>query len=608
MKRPWLLALALSCCADPAALEVRVTIRDQDLEQMYLEVAKGDAMKQSAFVSCTIPFDGALSGTCPFEAGDGRWTDPDRLSFVVYGEPETPVTVAIDGFRTGRSVTATQAFTALPAAEGERRVLDLALLSRTSERSRCEVEVPVGDVGVPAPPDTNALAVFDLYGSRVEREVIVSANGNLAHAGLLRGDDTCEVRLQPLAEMRQCVGDSTFKWCHVRSGAMAVGPSGADVARAVVGALCEAPFQLIAAFPVGRCGRVRSVRAPARFGVDDISDPVVIDLDGDANPEIIYAALDRTGVPVGDEAPVTLLVFHPERTTNPLEEIDLVNTSATVPLAPLAFAAQDGAVLVVPAATPPFGIYIRGDYFPAPGAPRGALMRAPAALASVEEPGVVRVTADAVELIGLEPAGRGWRSWVRHGHSLRDVSPPLTQDLDVRVAVGRVDPDDPPYAVIVDDGVAHRFSLTGGGVSVSRPLWGEGVASGAQYALLGNVDGAPGLEIVSHSTYAPQLSASDAEGRVLEGWPIAMTSQTGRRHVVITDIDGPEDNDEDSFALRDLELVTLSDDRLSIISLGPGSYDRTATPWPSADRDPLASGAYFGEADPTQLNWTAVFR
>lgn len=609
MKRACIVLLIASC-ADPAALEVRVTIRDQDLEKVELEVAKGDAMKRSPFVSCTAPFDGPLEGTCPFEDGEGRWTDPDRLSLLVYGEPDTPIAIAVDGFRSGRSVTATQAFTALPPTEGERRAIDIALLSRTSERSRCDVEVPSGGLPVPAPPDSNALGVFDLFGTAIAREIVVSANGNLAYGALVRGDETCEVQLFAYAGTDQCSGQVPFRWCHVRSGAMAVGPRAADAARPMVGALCESPAQLVAAFTTPRCALVRANRIPAGFEVADISDPVVVDADDDGDLEVVYTAVDRRGLGAGMPAPMSLLIFHPDRgSDSAVQVVPLTNTLGYEAMSPLAFRTRDGTVLIVAAATPAFGVFVRGSYFEAPGPAAAVLMRAPAMVAGVEEPGIVRVTQDEVQFVDVHVAGRGaWASTVRFAYDLSGLDTPLTADRDVRVAVGRLASDGAPFAVIVDDGMAHRFELASGGAAVSRPLWGDGVASGAQYALLASLDGAPGFEIFSHSKYGPQLAAATTDGFALEGWPIDLLSQTGRRHVVITDLDGPVDGLAESIALRDIELVTLSDDRLSVISLGPGSYDPRATPWPSANRDPLGSGTYVSDVDPTQIDGTAVFR
>ena len=599
--RRWAFGLAmLAACADPSSIEVRVAIRDLDLEAVALVVGVGDAEENAPFIDCVAPADDAPTGTCPFEGGDGRWTDPDALSFVVYGEPDTPIAIAIDGLRMGRSVTATRAYTALPDNEGERRILDLALLSRTSERSRCDVEIPAASVPGPVPADANALSVFEVVQNRAAREVVASANGNLAYGILARTDDECEIRLQPFAGTTQCSGREPVSWCHVRAGAMAVGPQQGEAPRTLVGAVCASPFQLAAAYLAPRCAEVRVAPVPAAYALADVSDPVVLDVDADGDFEVVVTALDRTATAPGDPAPMAMLVWHPERADG-LEVIRLGATRATTPFAPLVVPTRGRPpVLVIVAQTPALGLFVDGVYREAPGVAAGPLMRAPALVAGVEAPGVVRVTEDAVQMIRLVAERGGWRSELRFEHPLLA---PLTPDLDVRVAIGKLDAEGPVSAVLVDEGDLHAYPLEADRASVRRMLWGKGVASGAQYALLANVDGAPGAEVLSFSRYAPRLAASALDGRPLEGWPITMTSQTGRRHVVVTDLDGPVDGQEESIALRDIELVTLSDDRLGILTLGPGSYDRTQTPWPMVDRDPLGAATYFSELDPAQFDW-----
>ncbi len=49
MKR-LLFLFALAGCADPAALEVRITVRDQDLDDIRLNVLRGDEPSGVSFI------------------------------------------------------------------------------------------------------------------------------------------------------------------------------------------------------------------------------------------------------------------------------------------------------------------------------------------------------------------------------------------------------------------------------------------------------------------------------------------------------------------------------------------------------------------------------
>jgi hypothetical protein len=116
--------------------------------------------------------------------------------------------------------------------------------------------------------------------------------------------------------------------------------------------------------------------------------------------------------------------------------------------------------------------------------------------------------------------------------------------------------------------------------------------------LLANLDRLSGAELISVGLGSSLVQASDAGGRALDGWPLSLGGQGGRRHVVISELDGARDP-ADPAALRDAEIVALSSDGIfETITLGPGSYDSAHVPWPAPNRGSLGPTAYLSDADP----------
>lgn len=596
MKR-LLCLLALASCADPAVLEVRMKIEARDLDDIELVVGKGDFVASETFIDCTLPLGAEPTGTCGFEGAEGRWTDESEMTFVLYGEPDTPLAIFADGNRRERSVTATAAEAALPPTAGERRILDLTLFSRTAERRRCSFELPRGPGAGSA--NANALAVYNVFTDPF-REMIVSSGGSVSIVRPVPDGDSCVTHI-PLTGIPQCSNMARMAtFCDVRPGGMVVGPFRADTLRVQVGAVCETPAQIGWATSTGRCSEPRFTPIPFGGTPDDVSDPVIVDFDGNGDFEVVFTVLDRRNNPTG-AAPVYLAVGHAERITTRLEPFDLepLAMNSVRPHTPLVHQLADNRLIVIPGSSPAFGVW-RDAFGPIVGPAEVELARAPALVASTGLQGVVRVTtAGNVELLVLDPRG----TTVARSYALLE---PITADPSVPVAIGRLTEGGPVSAIVVDDGRMQSFALEGEEASAVRGLWDPGAVSGAQFALLANIDGVSGADVVSFAPLSARLEAATAAGAKLEGWPIDLTRQTGRTHVVVTDLDGPDVSSD--RVLRDLEIVTLSEGLLEIITLGPGSYDIAQTPWPAIRHDPLNSSRYAAEADPHQINFRAAVR
>jgi hypothetical protein len=171
----------------------------------------------------------------------------------------------------------------------------------------------------------------------------------------------------------------------------------------------------------------------------------------------------------------------------------------------------------------------------------------------------------------------------------------LAVTRDVRIAFGDIDGNDGPEAVIVHNGLAIIYPLDRNATPFVLDVW-KGSIDGVQYALLANVDGKPGAEIIAFDPRSPFLHGIDREGRTLDGWdPSVQALDGGQLRVLVTDLD-PRTS---GSAVGDLEIVTLSNQRLEVLVLGPGSYDLRATPWPQSYRDSRATSAHGpSEQDP----------
>lgn len=575
---------ALSACADPAILDLVVQVEEQGLDTLLLKVKRGEPPGALVY-DCQLPFDTAATGTCPSEDGAGRWEEPGRLEVLLYGKPGTPLEVELEGLRDGRSATATSAISALPEVEGERRTLSLSLLGLTRERFRCGIQLePLPGGEEPGQPEQQtALSVLPATSDSATPVVVVSARGRLALLRRQRIDPTCTLDLAYFD-----AAAATASWCYVSPDTLVTGPAQAAGAGLLVAATCATtPLRIVAAFRLPGAAGQRSllIRRARRH----LSPPVLANVADDARQEVVFYV--RNGDT--NDAPVQLIYWSPvDRgsgvvTTTTAINLPGVRFDGTMP-APLVLTEAGGHDrILVAGGTRSFGI-VEGLQFRSLGTEQRHL-RAPSARYDRDQ--------RSFQLYAVDATAAHRRSYSPNGSEIEQQLPllqPVTSNLEVRLALGSVVGDPEPELVLGQAGLVHVYDLAGAAVHGPFDVWGGTILS-EQGVLLANLDRSPGAEIVTFAPAASKIYAIDGAGRALEGWPLEISGNDGRRHVLLTDLDPVRDE----RALRDVEVVTLSSGGLvEVITLGPGSYDPNETPWPLPARDGLGRGTYTSPADP----------
>jgi hypothetical protein len=604
-----ILGLLAAACTAPAALEVQVRVEEPNLEAITVSVTRDDA----PVIQCRLPAAGPGEGLCPFEAGAGRWEEPGKLAFILYGDPERGAEVSLEGSRGGLSVTATRAQVRLPSEAGERRVVELALVGRTRPRLACRLDLAPG-----LPPaersqeETDQSGLVALRAASSARpiavaplQLLVSARNLLAVVLFAKGGEAgCTLTPVPLVDTellatRQPASDDPRRWCNVRHGALGA-RAGAGGRTTFFAGLCAngaARLKLGAA-----AGRVVRVRERALEGLAARhSDPIFADTDGDGTPEALVVSrraddsfellrvwLDAGGL---QEATYPMPALAPPPTVGPA-------------YAPLAVAGPDGRDTVVIAG------YRGASYVLEQGrlqelAARPSV-RAPALAGLSAAPrrvGLVTVGPTAEAPVG--PARAGYAVMVLSGRTWslaesRDAAldEAVAPAAETRVVLGHLGMQADLQAVVFQAGRAHVATLGDPITTTALDVWG-GNLTGGQRALLANLDGLPGSELLSYGADQNDVSAVRAEGGVLEGWEgFEFAGAGGLRHVLVTDLDGLVAGDE--AGLRDAEVVSLADQVLEVVTLGPGSYALDDAEWPAAAHDAAGSGAWMGTRDPAR--------
>lgn len=603
MRRGWatLTAVGFAACADPAAVEVRVSVEEPMVSAIALDVrVAGDEQ-----IACRLPLDGAPEGVCPFSAGEGRWTRAGALSFVLYGEPDLPFEVDVSGERDGRSVTATAAQASLPSVAGERRVLELALLGRTRPRFQCDVVLSLGL----EPPERvaeegaqTALLVLppsaDARAARVSPLGLLTSSRNaLTQVSYTKTPDGCVLEERPLID-KDLVGGGTpplaeeQRWCNVRGGAMVARPVPGLGRTVLVAGLCanSSPGRLkLGVVRGGRTLDVLSEELPVAPQV--VSDPVLADTDGDGMPE---AAILIRGA--GGAVSLGRMWLTETGPQTAITELTGVTVSSVRPFAPLVLPAGEDrreALLVVGHNGPM--VVFRGGRAETVRTPRPSL-RPPAAYFAgagrfgvVTQPGLTQL---AHLSIGLDAGA--WRVDAEANAALPFAVAP---SFDAALSLGRPSADGPLQVALLDDGYAYLAAVEPGLPVDRRDVFG-GAASDAQLSRWANIDGVPGAELLAFDPDGSSLAAITLDGSTFDGWPLTLPSSGAPRRLVLADLDGPGGQTEDG--LRDLEIVTLSDRVLTVVTLGPGSYDFEGMDWPAPRYAPHETGVWVGSRDPAR--------
>lgn len=568
MRRLVLLLLLLGC-EDPAVLDVRVTIEESELYDVRPVVRKGGDLEAPKVIDCAFPLDGEPEGLCPFEAGTGKWTDRDELVFVLYGEPSTELLISVDGrrevMRDGETtlavVTTTLALAALPPNPGERTVLSLPLVDRTTPRDDCTL-----DVGSElADRDLSAIVPFGPY-SQVA--AVTAVGDRLTLLRYLRDAESCT-----LSEA------ATFTLpCAVHPNALVAGLLDREGNISVAG-LCHEEATLFA----GRVGPEpgASFRELA-LGIprEQVSRPVV----PRRSNQVLVVADEGQGV--------NLVVWSPsdDRVGRvPLDGVVFpVAADGLSPCGPIVLPAGPGRpsqITLIAGFGGAIGFIDRGgfqiieqiDYTPVRGA----------SVFVGEDVVLVDAGADTIHFRELVATPRRDALEVRVGTVTEGAMEAVGEARDVRVALGRLGSDRSRYAVITDGGLVQGIAFDTTREQVR--FMATGSVDGAQTNLLWNMDGQPGAEIVTFDPGSNNLRAHSFDGRVLDGWdPLSLDREDGEVRAALAHLLlGPDD----------LELLTLSGGQVQVFFLGPSSVAvRDAGDWPQHSADALATGVYLERA------------
>lgn len=588
MKCTWPLGLLFVACADPAVLDVVVAIEEKGLDSLVLKVTKNPDDGPVVF-DCRMPLDGPAEGTCPSEEGEGRWIDPERLEVLLYGKPNTTIAIELEGFRSDRSVTATRAVALLPPSEGERRTLSLSLLGLTRERFRCStiVDPPERPLEAPlAPEQQTSLTLLSRTTDVRVPVVVVSARGRLAFVRREPDELGCTLSLADFPASA-ALNDPGSTWCHLTPGSLVAGPANVAGAGTLIAGVCANgnEIRLKAAFQFSGSSAIRTLTFTR--GRRHFSPPTLANVVGDGRREVVFFA--RQGEI--NNGPVELVIWSPiERTATATLTVPLDNVrfDQTIP-APIILPIESGYDrLVVAGGRGGFGVVQDLQYLTL-GTEPGRSSRSP----SVRFDPTRRL----VELFYASPAAILRHQFILGGRVETAEQLPLSaaaNNLDIRLALGSVDNDEEPEVGVGQAGFVELYPFGGPLSPTLIDLW-RGSTAGEQYLLLANLDRQAGAEVVSFGAESSKIHAVDAGGQVLDGWPLQITGDDGRRHVLLADLDPVQE----ARALRDLEVVTLSSAGLvEVITLGPGSYDASQTPWPLPSRDGLGRSVYLGARDP----------
>jgi hypothetical protein len=560
--------LLLAACADPAVLEVKVSIDDADLTDLVLVVAKGTADGDRA-IDCTLPFGAEPKGTCGFDDGTGRWTDRASLGFVLYGAPATDLYFRIDGRRARMDaldvVTTTTAVSALPPNPGERALLELPLPNRTKPRFRCSVDLPgAGD------PDLSSLVVLD----RIDPVSIVAAvrdRMSLVRYGGGNGA-SCSLDVVRTVDLPCVVHPSAL----VARLETSRGTAGSGSLLTVAGLCDDEPRGMARLFAL-------------RVGEGDLLQTFTNDVDAPrakvSRPALTYRPPAITAVVETRSGPGVLTWTLP---TQASPEATLI-VSAPGLVFPAAAARSPVGPIVVPPAMERQPVAVAGY-----GGPihvvepckqaipvDGASLRGAAAYVANERVYVAEVRGADLAVHAIAPTGSRTPCFqVTTERSA--LMQPAEEALDVRIAIGLFGAGKEPFAVVASEGFVELHPIDGG---VASGFVASSGFRGAQSTLLWNMDGLPGDEIITYEESAGSFYGHTAGGAPLDGWdPLTTTNMDGDPRLALSG----------AFELptSSLAAVTLSGGTLEVIVLGPSSVTANNPGWPQPSRDAAATGTW----------------
>lgn len=581
MKRAGLVVLLVAGCAEAPSLEVTLEVRAPDVDVVSLLLLRAD--RNVPIIDCRVTAGGRLEGRCPFDEPATTWSPGQPLAFVLYGEPEAMLELHVEGLDArGAAATSTRAELALPT-DGSRGERSLVLPARTEPRARCGVDV-LQDVIVPENQrDRTGLAVADVEGDG-RLELVAATPRRLVLLRWQRGDGPDPCTLVQTATISS--------ECTVRSGSLVVGELDSTRAGPEVGAICLARSSTnrfrLAAWHIPTDGGMppaeRSVLVP--YVTNQTTRQVVADLDGDGVGEQAYLAVTSTVGPV-----VSVVAWR--MTEDTAQRIDVPGVRLSSPttslvLAPVVVSSVRGARDALAIGGNRGGLsVVEGDVAriidsntaAAPTAFAGASYERAGALPRVLY--ARDATSGTVVLeTALEPGARGAPRPLADGQRTPGLA-------SVALAVGDVDGAGVPSAVLAADGFVQIMPLSSTTAPARRFPLGEPV-DGALVVLLADLDARPGAEIVAFQPKVGRVFALDGQGRPVLGFPLELGVPGPETRVVLADLDGD----------GALELVSLSYDRVNVVSLGPSTHHPDGTPWPEAFHDGRGSARSTDERDP----------
>lgn len=531
-----------------------------------LTVRAGRENEAKAALDCTFALDRAPSGKCPLESGTSTFALGRASVFLLYGEPGAAVSLEATGLDARSMVVgSTRAIAHLPAA-GEREVVVLGVPARTEEHRRL-----FADFVNPTPPTgrTNtALILADVEGDG-RLEVLAAVGGRLLVFSLLGSGPTASL------VQKYEVSVVASSNCTVRPFGMALADFDGDPQTVDLALIC------------GRSGttvpRLLALRLDAAGGREigslnlDVnqslmSRPVVFDPNGDG--------LEALALIIGSTATTTPSKLEVWRPTNLHQSLSLRISTNTPPYGPVVTTDVDRHQALLIAGNRTGGL-IRYD--------RGTLLSSSLS-SSTLSPSTVNREGRARLLQTRDTQGKTNLLIAPFPMGMNELIPlpvRITGANAAAIAVGDVGLDPGPEAVVGIDKTVEIVNLDDVMAPV-RSFVVDPAATNVMSVLLANIDARPGAEILSFVPSTGRIYANSSDGSAVPGWPLQVGESGVENRILISDLDGD----------GAIDIVDLGHTRVSVVSLGSGTYDQSATPWPTVYGDGRLRAESRGESDP----------
>jgi hypothetical protein len=565
-----------AACADPGSLRVRSEVTP---EIAAVSVTVFRSGRSSPIIECRFEGDGTESGRCPFEERAEPWQRGAAIDFVLYGDPGIALEVALEGFDDlGVSVTSTRAFATLTSGGADRTPLSFRLekppeppvKKRTEVHRRCEVTLPESA----GQRDQTAMMLID-EGGDGKLEIVAVTPRRMSFIRYASSEDGCtlteaETRLSP-----QCA----------RAHALAAGeidplrPGDEIVAACSPRNMGGYKLRALAARPDGQLEELASVDLDVMVA-GQVTRPVLFDANADGNLELALLAARTSTI-------VELVLWRPAPGAR-LQRYRLPsimpNANGNITHAPIVLPRLDGADNL-------FVVGNRGGSALYDPSMDQVFSRAGNAAASALDPALAWPGREGVPVLVLANGSAALVNFIPLPMGMArsaTTSLRVVGSQEIAIAIGDVDGSGANSAVWAADDRVAIAKVAVGGATDEIPL--EAGFGGPMLVLLANLDGEPGSEIVAFGPTSDKLQAIDHRGRALDGWPIRAGTAGTPNRLALADLDG------DGSA----EVLVLSFDRMTVLSLGAGSWDRDAAPWPLPFRDRRQSAVFESARDPTR--------